>query len=173
MWKPLAFLALCVAAFGAENLARNPSFEADAKKGGVPDEWQAAGDARLVTQSLALDKGRDGKRCAKLACTKFSAGNPAAHAMLCQLGIPIKRGAWYRVSLWARGENIESDMVSIAASDTSVWAPCGLQSAFVPTPEWQRFEFAFQGKRALPSYLQAGPSSVSYTHLTLPTILRV
>ncbi len=145
-------LVVCigVTALGAENLARNPSFESDAKKSGAPDDWQAAGDARLVTQSLSLDKGRDGKRCAKLACTKFSAGGPAAHAMLCQLGIPIKRGTWYRVSLWARGENIEADMVSIAVSDTSVWAPCGLESAFVPAPEWQRFEFVFQGKRDCP-----------------------
>lgn len=134
----------------AENLARNHSFEADANGDGVPDEWQCAGDARLVTQSLTLDKGRDGRRCAKLACTKFSAGNPAAHAMLCQFGIPIKRGAWYRVSLWARGEDIAADMVSIAVSDTSVWAPCGLEGAFLPTPEWQRYEFVFQGKRDCP-----------------------
>ncbi|MBM4031662.1 MAG: hypothetical protein FJ291_07735 [Planctomycetes bacterium] len=153
MARFLAVLMFALAAGGAaaaENLARNPSFEADANGDGVPDEWQAAGDAKLVTQSLTLDKGRDDRRCAKLACTRFFAGNPAAHAMLCQLGIPIKRGAWYRVSLWARGENIEADMVSIAVSDTSVWAPCGLESAFVPTPEWQRYEFSFQGKRDCP-----------------------
>jgi len=138
------------AAFGAGNLARNPSFELDANNDGVPDEWQWAGDSRLVTQSLTLDKGRDGKRCAKLACTRFAAGNPAAHAMLAQLGIPIRRGANYRVSFWARGEDIACDVVSVAVSDTSVWASCGLGAAFAPTPEWQRFEFFFQATRDCP-----------------------
>ncbi|MBM4040773.1 MAG: hypothetical protein FJ290_19895 [Planctomycetes bacterium] len=138
-------------AFGADNLARNPSLEADANNDGVPDEWQCAGDSRLVTQSLTLDKGRDGKRCAKLACTKFAAGNPAAHAMLAQLGIPVKRGANCRVSFWARAESIECDIVSIALSDTSVWASCGLGGAFAPSTEWQRFEFPFQATRDCPA----------------------
>jgi len=142
--------ALAATAWGGANLARNPSFEADADKDGVPDEWQPAGDRRLVTQTLSLDSGRDGKRCARLACSRFEAGNPAAHAMLCQHGVPVRRGASYRVSFWARGESIETDMVSIALSDTSVWASCGLGGAFAPTREWQRFEFFFQATRDCP-----------------------
>ncbi|HUT32942.1 MAG TPA: carbohydrate binding domain-containing protein [Planctomycetota bacterium] len=146
----LAMLGVAAWACAGTNLARNPSFESDANSDGAPDEWQSAGDSRLVTQSLALDKGRDGTRCAKLACTKFAAGNPAAHAMLAQLGIPVKRGTNYRVSFWARAENIEADTVSIALSDTSVWAPCGLGGAFAPSADWQRFEFFFQAKRDCP-----------------------
>lgn len=146
---------LLVLASGAgaavENLARNPRFEADANNDGAPDEWQAAGDSRLVTQTLSLDKGRDGMRCAKLACTRFAAGNPAAHAMLAQFGIPVKRGTNYRVSFWARAENLEGDIVSVALSDTSVWAPCGLAGALDPTPEWRRFEFFFQATRDCPA----------------------
>jgi len=143
-------LGLMATARGAENLVANPSFEQDSAGKGVPDRWRAEGDSRLVTQTLTLDQGCDGKHCAKLACTKFRAGNPAAHAMLCQLGVPVERGKHYRVTLWARAENITADIVSLALSDTSVWANCGLESAFVTTPQWQKYEFLFQATRDCP-----------------------
>jgi len=147
----LAALLLATTAPGAENLARNPSFELDADGDGVPDDWQAAGDSRLVTQSLSLDAGRDGKRCAKLACTRFQAGNPAAHAMLCQMDVPVKRGKTYRVTLWAKGEDIEQEAAAIALSDTSVWSTCGLQGSFAPTPDWEKYEFTFTATRDCPT----------------------
>ena len=150
---PLCLVGLlsAVSALGAGNLVRNPSFEADADGDGVPDVWRCAGDAKLVTQALALDKGRDGKRCARLACTQFASGNAAAHAMLCQMGVAVRRGKVYRVRLWARGEDIGGGMVSIALSDTSVWQTCGLQDAFAPSPEWQQHEFVFRARRDCPT----------------------
>ena len=84
----LAFFVLNAAAFGhaAEtNLVANGSFEQSAIKGGVPDEWSSAGN-RAIHQQLTLDTGRDGKRCAKLACTEFTGDGPDTHAMLCQTG---------------------------------------------------------------------------------------
>ncbi len=136
-----------VAPLQAENLARNPGFEVDADGQGAPDEWRMSGDSRLVEQSLALDAGRDGSRCARLACTRYQAGNPAAHAMICQMDIPVRRGAGYRVSFWAKGEGIADQVVSVGLSDTAVWADCGLQDSFVPTPQWTRYDFVFRASR--------------------------
>ena len=134
----------------AENLARNPSFEVDADGNGLPDEWRTSGDSRLVEQSLTSEAGRDGRRCAHLTCTGFQPGNPAAHAMLCQMDIPVRRGAGYRLSFWAKGQGIADQVVSVALSDTSVWAECGLQDSFVPTPQWTQYDFVFRASRDCP-----------------------
>jgi len=131
----------------AENLARNPGFEADADGDGSPDAWRTSGDSRLVQQTLTTDTGRDGGRSAHLACTSFRSGNPAAHAMLCQLDIPVRRGVGYRLSFWAKGQGIAEQVVSVALSDTSVWAECGLQDSFVPAPQWTEFSFVFRATR--------------------------
>ncbi len=132
---------------GQTNLVRNPSFEENRQKSGVPDAWQASGDPGRVTQQLSLDQGRDGKRCARLCCTRFEAGTPAAHAMLCQMGVPVRRGASYRVRFWARAEEIAGDVVSIALSDTSNWSNCGLEDSFAPAARWERYEFIFRAAR--------------------------
>ena len=137
---------VAVPALGQANLVRNAGFETDADQDGAPDEWRASGDQH-VTQQLALDRGRDGSRCARLACTEFAAVTPASHVMLCQMGVPVQRGKTYRVTFWARGEGITGDMVSVALSDTSVWANCGLEGAFAPTPEWKPYEFIFRATR--------------------------
>ncbi len=148
-WSSLWLIVCSLAAIasGESNLVRNASFEADANSDGIPDDWLAAGDNRSVTQTLSLYVGRDGQRCARLSCTRFRAESPASHAMLCQLGVPVRRGTTYRVTFWARGENIFGDIVSIGLSDTSTWDSCGLTGAFAPTSEWQRFEFLFQAAR--------------------------
>ena len=54
--------------------------------------------------------------------------------MLCQMGVSVRRGTVYRVSLWARAEGIRADIVSIALSDTSVWTTCGLNGSFAGGP---------------------------------------
>lgn len=143
----LILIAAAPVAVAGANLVRNGSFEEDADRDGVPDHWQAAGDRRLVTQSLTLDQGRDGKRCAKLACTRYQAGNPAAHAMLCQMGVRVTRGKTYRVAFWARAQELDDEMVSVRLPDTSVWADCGLEGSFVPTDQWTREEFVFHATR--------------------------
>lgn len=148
--RPQLCLLLCLlaaAAAGGTNLVRNPSFEADGDRDGSPDHWAAAGDRQSVQQSLRLDKGRDGRRCARLTCTRFRGENPASHAMLCQLGVPVKRGTVYRVSLWARAEGIAADLVSVALSDTAAWQSCGLSDGFLPTTDWERYEFLFRAER--------------------------
>lgn len=134
-------------ASGQTNLVKNPSFEEDAQRRGTPDHWQTSGDAKTVSQTLALDKGRDSKRCARLACTRFDAGNSASHAMLCQLGVPVRRGASYRLSFWAKAEDLVADAVSIALSDTASWQNCGLEDSFAPDSRWERFDCFFRATR--------------------------
>ena len=135
---------------GQTNLVKNPGFEEDRNVRGVPDDWQTSGDGRLVAQTLSLDQGRDGKRCARLSCTRFERGNAASHAMLCQMGVPVRRGATYRVRFWARAEGIAGDVVSVALSDTSTWSNCGLEDFFIPTGEWAQHESLFRATRDCP-----------------------
>lgn len=134
-------------ASAATSFVRNPGFENDADSNGVPDEWKPSGDSRLVVQSLSMDEGRAGGRSARLDCTRFQPGNPAAHAMLCQMGVPVRRGKNYRVSFWAKGRKIAGDIVSIALADTSEWENCGLEGHFAPATQWTRHEFVFTAKR--------------------------
>ena len=70
--------------------------------------------------------------------------------MLCQMDIPVRRGAGYRLSFWAKGQGIADQVVSVALSDTSVWAECGLQDSFVPTPQWTQYDFVFRASRDCP-----------------------
>lgn len=149
VWAAFGLVVGLVAgwAAGAENLVKNPSFEEDADRNGVPDHWAASGAPDHVQQKLAIDRARDGKRCARLECTKFRAGPSYAHAMLCQMGVPVRQGLSYRLSFWARSENLQADTVAVAISDTSNWSNCGLQDSFVPTSEWTRYEFVFRATR--------------------------
>ena len=148
MSRAIAFVLACATvASAATNLARNPSFELDADGDGTPDAWAAAGDSGTVAQRLSLDAGRQGGHSARLACTRFRKENPASHAMICQLGVPVTRGRAYHVGLWARGESIAGDVVSIALSDTATWSNCGLSAALAPSTEWRRYDFLFRATR--------------------------
>ncbi len=137
-----------IAGAAEPNLVRNGDFEA--LTAGAPDDWRASGDSRLVGQKLTADRGRDGKTCARLDCTRFTADNPACHAMLCQMDVPVKRGTGYRLTLWARAEKLAAETVAVAISDTRSWSNCGLNGAFAPATAWRPYEFAFQATRDCP-----------------------
>ncbi len=143
-------MLVCVSRASAqENVVRNPSFETDANRDGIPDEWVVAGDPATLTQELKLDAGRDGKRCALLVCSKYVGGNSSSHAMLAQMGVPVTSGKLYRVTLWARAEDLMAGGVSIALSNTKPWGACGLSGSFNPTHDWQRFEFMFKATQTV------------------------
>lgn len=140
----LSVVAHCFA--GDANLVVNGSFESSTIAAGVPDDWSASGDAK-VKQRLSLDVGRDGKRCAKLQCTEFSGDGPATHAMIAQTGkVGVRKGRWYRLTFWAKGEGIKHGAVEVGLSNMRPWDNAGLSDAFTPSPRWQRFEFLFQAK---------------------------
>jgi len=148
----LAFLVLNAATLGhaAEtNLVANGSFEQSQTKAGVPDDWSSTGNP-AVQQQLILDTGRDGKRCAKLACTVFDGDGPDFHAMICQTGrVSVRRGQWYRITFWAKAEGIKGGAVEVALSDTRRWERVGLEEVCSPGAQWAQFEFLFRAETDL------------------------
>jgi len=139
-------LALSAGAEPPKNLVRNPGFEIATGRAGEPDDWRSSGDSAVV-QRLSRDVGRDGGYCARLECTRFEHRGAASHAMLCQHGVTVRRGVWYRLSFWVRGQNLSADGIHLAISDTSVWASCGLDDSTPVTSEWTRQEVFFRGTR--------------------------
>src|ERR1039458_5720483 len=148
----LAFLVLNAAALGhaAEtNLVANGSFEQSQRKAGVPDDWSSAGNP-AIHQQLTLDAGRDGQRCAKLACTEFNGDGPDFHAMICQTGrISVRQGQWYRISFWAKADSIKGGAVEVALTDTRRWENARLEEVFSPGAQWAQFEFLFRAREDL------------------------
>jgi len=148
----LAFLVLNAATLGhaAEtSLVANGSFEQSQTKVGAPDEWSCTGNP-AVQQRLTLETGRDGKRCAKLACTEFNGDGPDFHAMICQIGrVSVRQGQWYRITFWAKAEGIKAGTVDLALSDTRRWERVGLEEVCSPGAQWARFEFLFRAGKDL------------------------
>ncbi|MBM3888091.1 MAG: hypothetical protein FJ388_03090 [Verrucomicrobia bacterium] len=137
---PLVIATTACCGAGPE-LVRNGSFEEINPKTGGPERWAAAG-AREIKQRLSLDTGRDGRRCARLGCTEFGASGPAAHAMICQSHVvSVRRGKWYQIAFWARGEGMKTGHVDMGLSNTRGWRPTGIAEPFFVRPQWQRFEF--------------------------------
>ena len=145
----LAFLLLNAVTLGhaAEtNLVANGSFEQSQRKAGAPDEWASAGNP-AIHQQLTLDTGRDGQRCAKLACTEFNGDGPDFHVMICQTGkISVRQGQWYRITFWAKTEGIKGGAVEMALTDTRRWENAGLEEVCSPGAQWAQFEFLFRAR---------------------------
>ena len=142
----LAVCLACPAVAARGDAIRNGDFEADTRDGKI-DAWAQAGDEQRVGQTLAIDKGRQSGKSARLTCSRFAAGSSSAHAMLLQMGVAVRRGRTYRLVFWARGKEIAGDVVSVAISDTSNWQNCGLRGAFAPGLRWRRYEFVFRATR--------------------------
>ncbi|HVM46739.1 MAG TPA: hypothetical protein VMU04_01880 [Candidatus Acidoferrum sp.] len=135
----------------ATNLVANGSFELSQRRQGLPDFWECAGNP-AVHQALTLDGGRDGQRCARLQCTEFNGDGPDYHAMICQVGqVAVRSGQWYRLTLWARAEDIKAGSVEVALSNTRKWDNAGLEDAFTPGAGWKEYQFQFRAKQDLPA----------------------
>lgn len=148
----LAILLVAHVLSAAEpNLVVNGSFEACRNVSGPPDGWSASGSAS-VKQQLTRDVGREGGSSARLQCTEFAGDDPAAHAMLCQVGkVSVGQGRWYRLTFWAKAEGIQAGTVDVALSNTRSWTGVGLNEVFTPERQWRRFEFVFRAKADLPA----------------------
>lgn len=128
--KILIFLcSTVVSAFSGENLVFNGSFEL-LNPDGIPQGWSYAGNS-AVKQRLSSDTGRDGGRCIKLECVEFAGDGPDYHAMICQVGrVSVRKGQWYKLTFWAKGEGIRGGAVDVALNNTSPWENVGLSEAF-------------------------------------------
>ena len=133
------------------NLVFNGSFEASTLGPDAPNGWAAAGNPG-VKQRLVCDAGHNSARSAKLECTEFTGDGPDYHAMICQVGrIGVRRGQWYRLSFWAKGQHIKGGAVEVALSNTKPWENAGLADAFRSSARWERFEFLFRAPLDVPA----------------------
>ncbi|MCX7872767.1 MAG: carbohydrate binding domain-containing protein, partial [Verrucomicrobiae bacterium] len=146
---------LCILAWltchgiSAENLVYNGPFEII--NNDLPDGWSSAGNP-AIKQKLSLDKGRDGGNCVKLECFEFPGDGPDFHAMICQVNrVAVKRGEWYKLTFYARGEGIRGNAVDVALNRTRQWDNVGLSESFLVDPEWKRYEMLFQARLDLPA----------------------
>jgi hypothetical protein len=117
--------------------------------GRLPEGWQAAGD-KAVLQELTAQQDPKRGHVARLRCTQFVPGTPSSHAMIAQFGhVAVQSGRWYRLSLWARASDLEAGVVQLNMANFRNWSSVGLSGSFVPSEDWQRFEFVFQAERDL------------------------
>lgn len=142
--------ASATAAAALTNFVFNGSFESSVRSE-APDGWAAVGNP-AVHQRLVRDAGHEGAFCAKLDCTEFTGDGPDYHAMICQVGrVSVRRGQWYRLTFWAKGQGIRGGAVELALSNTNPWENAGLADAFRTSERWERFEFLFRAGLNLPA----------------------
>jgi len=151
-----AWLGLLLAAGGpgaqAGNLIHNGGFERDADGDGAADGWSFSGDPKGLDVKLSRPPGREGGRCQRMTCTRYERVSGWTHVMLCQLDhVKVKRGFRYRLTLWARAEDIADHGVGVALQETKDWQALGLRSWFVPTDAWRPYTFEFVAARTCTS----------------------
>ena len=131
------------AAGAASGQVVNPGFEKDADGDGLPDGW-AFIDGDGGKAALSLDKGHEGGRCAKLVCQEREGRwGPG----LGQTGtVAVERGKHYRVSFWARGEDLTT--IYVGLHDTANWKHCGLWNRVALSEDWRRCEVVFCASKA-------------------------
>ena len=151
MKASLLLLLVCglgyAAAAESHELIFNGSFAEVANN--RPAGWETSG-AKTVEQKLTSDQGRDGHSSARLDCTAFTGDGPSHHAMLCQVGrVAVRKGQWYRLTFWAKAAALKGGAVEVGLSNTRPWGSVGLDEAFTPQAQWQRYEMLFRAKEDL------------------------
>lgn len=149
--KHAIFAACAVSALalvaGPPNLVANGDFRN--VEAGRPVSWETSGDSGRVSQDLTVVT-EDGRSCARLRCTRIEGEGGAVHAMLAQVGVvELQEGALYTFSCRARHEGIRGSSVSVAISDMSVWANCGLEKGLGLDRSWREFRFVFRATRTV------------------------
>ncbi len=133
------------------NLVQNGNFEQGVGTRELPAQWQTSGRSD-IEQSLRLDAGRAGGQSARLTCTRFVAGTPDAHVMMCQLGVVgIERGKWYRLSFWVKGDDLSKPVGSVAVSNTRPWGSSGVEGQYVAGKNWRHIELFCQATDSVPA----------------------
>jgi hypothetical protein len=145
----LLFSRTCPAA-SSSNLVANGAFESAEGNSQIPDYWSVAGN-RAINQTLQLDIGPDGSRCARLDCTAFTGSGGDYHAMICQMGqVQVSKSRWYRLRFQAKAAGLKGG-VAVALINRRPWSNAGLDEVFVPDGRWKRYEFLFQAQADLPA----------------------
>ena len=149
LWFAFILTMACCLRAEEEGKVYNGSFEKTAAGGRAPEGWQAAGD-KAVVQELTAEQDSTRGHVARLRCTRFVPGTSSSHAMIAQSGhVGVRNGRWYRLSLWARASDLEAGVVQLSLVNFRGWSSAGLSGSFVPSEDWQRFEFVFRAERDL------------------------
>ena len=141
---------VCAPGWGAApaNLVSNGDFAN--VRNSAPVDWQAAGDSASVTQTLRAMKDAEGRTYAQLSCTRFDHAGPASHAMLAQVGqVQLARGRLYEFACRARAVAMAGKSVSVAITDTKVWANCGLETQLSLGTEWKSYKRVFRATQTV------------------------
>jgi len=120
----------------------NPGFEADADGDRSPDGWAfIAGEGGQA--ALSLGKGHGGQHAAKVECgLRQGRWGPGVG----QTGaVAVEKGKYYRVSFWAKGEDVVS--LTVGLHDTSDWRHCGLWDSVVLMENWLEYEIIFRARK--------------------------
>ncbi len=148
-WVSAAIVVLGAASIGRqhENLVANGDFAR--VENGKPVSWETSGHPERVKQEISVVK-EGGKNCAKLTCTRIDGEGGSVHAMIAQVGVvELREGSIYEFTCRARQEGMRGRSVSVAISDTSVWANCGLERSLGLDTDWRTFRFTFRAKRTV------------------------
>jgi hypothetical protein len=107
---------------------------------------QAPASARMqLPDDLALPSGVAGKA---LRVAIETLGTQNWHIQLHQAGLDLTEGEPYTVTFWAKADHARPLSV-YAAIDQDDWHHIGLDKPVQLTPEWQKFNLAFQAARTL------------------------
>lgn len=138
----LLILALAAACTGAPvNLVKNPDFVGDQDHDGLADDWEYSpgGTQDKLDVTFAREELAAGKYAQKITCSRYEGG----HAMICQVGVvKVTGGAWYEISLRARGENLSSATVGV--HDTNGWRAVSPWLTLDVGKRWRQYRFKFQ-----------------------------
>lgn len=121
-----------------ESVLKNGDFSVDVNNDGIPDGWLFFAKAGTSRREKLPEGGW------ALALTAPPVEGKAQSALLAQVGIPIQRGQWYRISFRARAENFTARSVTVTVTNTKVWRSLFPYQYFRPEPEWKRFSFGVQ-----------------------------
>jgi hypothetical protein len=149
-----ALLCACVPddASGTEsNLVYNGSFELGSDADGRPNGWRTSGH-REIKQAFQLAAGRETGHSANLVCGAFTEGTPGSHVMACQTGrMAVKKGQWYRLSFWSRGNRIDRHICQARLLDMRTWKSSGIAVSFAATPVWRHTEKFYRSAIDIPA----------------------
>lgn len=150
-WLLVAFAAVTPAAAAEPvNLVANGDFVQVVD--GQPAQWTTSGSEADVEQRLTVEQDTDGRRFARLVCTRCEQRGTDSHAMLAQNGhVTLHEGRQYTFSCRLRATGLAGRAVSIALQETNGWHTTGLYTEFNVGPAWQQYHTLFQASRDVSS----------------------
>ncbi|WP_347243931.1 carbohydrate binding domain-containing protein, partial [Thermogutta sp.] len=128
-----------------KSLVNNGTFSEDKNHDEMPDGWTFSCE---VPQALCTTQREERVPGSTAVCIEVPSGSGERRttAMLAQHGVPIEEGQWYRVSFWARAENLSGRQAWIAVQETTKWRALLEYQRFVPGREWKRYTYLLVGQ---------------------------